>query len=159
MNKKLFHNVTQAEMERVLLPLGFELVTIPGTRELVYAKRVDQDDLILSLRVYTGIEPDGDSRECGKDAIRVALFWRDLSRPDPRDTSRPLAVKVSDEKRVNRIQTWEKNLRDRLAKWEDYPKTKCPKCSKPMVARSGKFGHFLGCAGYPQCNHKEKVKA
>lgn len=27
----------------------------------------------------------------------------------------------------------------------------CPKCSKPMILRSGKFGPFLGCSDYPTC--------
>ncbi len=27
----------------------------------------------------------------------------------------------------------------------------CPKCGKPMVLRSGKFGPFLGCTDYPNC--------
>lgn len=28
---------------------------------------------------------------------------------------------------------------------------KCPKCSKEMKLRHGKFGPFLGCTGYPDC--------
>lgn len=156
MNLKAYHNVTRQEIEAVLFPLGFVEVEVPGTVELVYAKRVDQGDLALSLRVYSGIDPSGDSRGCGEDAIRVTLFWRDCTRSDPRDPNRPLAVKVSGDKRVNRIQTWEKNLRSRLEKWDDFPKSKCPKCGRPMVVRSGKYGDFLGCAGYPQCDHKEK---
>jgi DNA topoisomerase-1 len=27
----------------------------------------------------------------------------------------------------------------------------CPKCGKPLVRRSGKFGDFFGCSGYPKC--------
>src|SRR6266508_3989476 len=27
----------------------------------------------------------------------------------------------------------------------------CPKCGKPMVRRSGRFGPFLGCSDYPKC--------
>jgi len=27
----------------------------------------------------------------------------------------------------------------------------CPKCGKPMVKRSGRFGPFLGCSDYPKC--------
>lgn len=29
---------------------------------------------------------------------------------------------------------------------------KCPKCSKPLVIKRGKFGRFLACSGYPECN-------
>lgn len=28
---------------------------------------------------------------------------------------------------------------------------KCPKCSKPMKVRHGRYGAFLGCTGYPDC--------
>jgi DNA topoisomerase-1 len=29
----------------------------------------------------------------------------------------------------------------------------CPLCTKPMLARQGRFGKFLGCSGYPECKH------
>ncbi len=34
----------------------------------------------------------------------------------------------------------------------------CPKCGSRMVPRSGKFGRFYGCTGYPVCRHTEKLK-
>ncbi len=27
----------------------------------------------------------------------------------------------------------------------------CPKCGKPMVVKTGRFGKFLACSGYPEC--------
>jgi DNA topoisomerase-1 len=33
----------------------------------------------------------------------------------------------------------------------------CPKCQKPMVAKRGKYGEFLACSGYPDCNHTESI--
>ncbi len=30
---------------------------------------------------------------------------------------------------------------------------KCPKCGKPLLAREGKRGRFLGCSGYPKCRY------
>ena len=27
----------------------------------------------------------------------------------------------------------------------------CPNCSKPMVIKTGRFGKFLACSGYPEC--------
>lgn len=33
----------------------------------------------------------------------------------------------------------------------------CPKCGYKMVLRSGKFGRFYGCTGYPVCRHTEKL--
>jgi DNA topoisomerase-1 len=32
----------------------------------------------------------------------------------------------------------------------------CVKCSKPMLLRTGKFGQFYACSGYPKCKHTEK---
>ncbi len=29
----------------------------------------------------------------------------------------------------------------------------CPKCGKPLVKRTGRYGEFLGCSGYPKCKH------
>lgn len=33
----------------------------------------------------------------------------------------------------------------------------CPKCGKPMVLKRGKYGEFIACTGFPQCNHTESV--
>ena len=27
----------------------------------------------------------------------------------------------------------------------------CPKCGKPLLKRSGRFGEFIGCSGFPKC--------
>jgi DNA topoisomerase-1 len=37
---------------------------------------------------------------------------------------------------------------------------KCESCQKPMVKKIGKFGEFIACSGYPQCNYvlQEKTK-
>ncbi|PCJ16034.1 MAG: DNA topoisomerase I [Candidatus Cloacimonadota bacterium] len=34
----------------------------------------------------------------------------------------------------------------------------CPECNSPMNIRSGKFGQFLGCSNYPDCNYIKKKK-
>ncbi|HXN31684.1 MAG TPA: type I DNA topoisomerase, partial [Polyangiaceae bacterium] len=31
------------------------------------------------------------------------------------------------------------------------------KCGKPMVIRSGRFGEFLSCTGYPECKNAKPV--
>lgn len=33
----------------------------------------------------------------------------------------------------------------------------CPKCSRPMVIKRGKYGEFLACSGFPECNHTESI--
>jgi DNA topoisomerase-1 len=39
------------------------------------------------------------------------------------------------------------------------PEKPCPDCGKPLVARRGKRGVFLGCSGYPKCRHTESLPA
>ena len=34
----------------------------------------------------------------------------------------------------------------------------CPKCGQYLVKRSGKYGAFLGCSGYPDCKYTENLK-
>ncbi|MDR5170246.1 type I DNA topoisomerase [Methylobacillus flagellatus] len=29
----------------------------------------------------------------------------------------------------------------------------CPKCGKPLQSRLGRFGKFIGCSGYPECDY------
>lgn len=32
----------------------------------------------------------------------------------------------------------------------------CPTCGNPLVIRKGKYGNFVGCSSYPQCNFMKK---
>jgi len=34
----------------------------------------------------------------------------------------------------------------------------CPKCGKQLTVRSGKYGSFIGCTGYPKCNFTYNIK-
>lgn len=38
------------------------------------------------------------------------------------------------------------------------PDVVCPNCGKAMIIRSGRFGKFLGCSGYPECKTIVKMK-
>lgn len=136
----IFYNISEAEMREFLEAQGFSQIRLSRTRELVFAKRVDQDNIPMSLRVYTGINPNGVSREVGKDAIRVVLFMR------TRDGS---IFKLGGSKRVHRVLFWKKNLQKRLDSWLDsMPKHKCSQCGSPMLPRNGKYGKFLGCSNW-----------
>ncbi len=33
----------------------------------------------------------------------------------------------------------------------------CPKCGNELVKRSGKYGPFMGCSTYPECDYTEKL--
>jgi len=36
---------------------------------------------------------------------------------------------------------------------------KCPRCGNLLVRRSGKYGSFLGCTGYPECRYTANIKS
>ncbi len=33
----------------------------------------------------------------------------------------------------------------------------CPKCSSPLIERSGRHGKFLGCSAYPECEYTKSL--
>jgi DNA topoisomerase-1 len=41
---------------------------------------------------------------------------------------------------------------------EDISDVTCEKCGRPMTVKRGKFGPFLGCSGYPECQNIVKMK-
>ena len=71
-----YYPVTKDEIDQFLTGLGFVPLKLKGVVELVYAKIVEVGGHRLSLRCYTAVNPDGESREKGTDAIRLQLFMR-----------------------------------------------------------------------------------
>jgi DNA topoisomerase-1 len=51
------------------------------------------------------------------------------------------------------------SMQDKLSSYLFHGKDqRCPKCNVGnMQLKNGKFGPFLGCSNYPQCNHIEKI--
>lgn len=35
---------------------------------------------------------------------------------------------------------------------------KCPECGKDLVKRSGKYGEFIACSGYPKCKYSRNIQ-
>lgn len=129
-----FYNILQEEMEEFLFSQEFQKLTIPGTVELVYGKALKLFGYNLSLRVYTGINPSGESRQKGEDAIRVKLFVKYKSEP----------TMVGQSRRCNRVAGWEKNLQNAInAVAKSFHL--CPNCKNPMVERDGRNGKFDAC--------------
>ena len=42
--------------------------------------------------------------------------------------------------------------------YEPDPPVTCDKCGKPMVIKAGKFGLFLACSGYPECENTRELE-
>ena len=40
---------------------------------------------------------------------------------------------------------------ERIKLADEITEEKCPKCGRPMAIKSGRFGKFLACTGYPEC--------
>ena len=135
-----FQNITATEMHNFLTPLGFKPMKLPKTTELVYGKVImTRTGLKLSLRVYTAINPTGESREKGSDAIRLQLYW--MYQDEARMIGRP--------QKCLRVPTWRENMTAALDRQgdEDHYRV-CPRCGSPMVTREYKGEEFWGCATY-----------
>lgn len=146
-----YYNISVEEINAFLLPQGFQAMSLPNTHELVYGKRINQNGMQMTMRVYTGINPSGESRGVGDDAMHVNLFIR-LPNGEIK--------KLFGSKRVHRVKGWKKNLQDRINEVsQNIPKKMCNRCGLPMVLREGKNKStgkeykFYGCVGYPQCSN------
>lgn len=146
-----FYNISRNEMDEFLTSQGFQLMNIPGTVELVYGKIVKHEGHKLSLRVYTAINPTGESRKKGSDAIRVQLYWMLDGKPVP----------VGKAQKCLRVLTWKKNLSAAIESHASPENFKtCPSCGSPLVQReNGQTGEeFWGCSTWikTKCNGKLK---
>jgi DNA topoisomerase-1 len=52
----------------------------------------------------------------------------------------------------------EKDMLDLKKGYEPDPAVACDKCGKPMVIKAGKFGLFLACSGYPECENTRELE-
>lgn len=53
----------------------------------------------------------------------------------------------------------EQALADRTKKYKPEAREldeKCPECGKPLVERSGRYGKFIACSGYPECRYVKR---
>jgi DNA topoisomerase-1 len=53
----------------------------------------------------------------------------------------------------------EKDMPNMKEGYEPDPPVACDKCGKPMVIKAGKFGLFLACSGYPECENTRELDA
>lgn len=141
-----FQNISFQEMKEFLEPQGFKLMDLKdGTVELVWGKIVKKDGVPYSLRVYTTINPDGMSRDKGKDAIRFMLFVR--YNGDVR--------KVGETRKCLRVKNWRQNLQTAIDQWQD-SMPMCSACGAPQVQRTRRKDNvkFWACLTFFQtgCN-------
>ncbi len=52
----------------------------------------------------------------------------------------------------------EENMKDQRVKVADIPTDEiCPQCGKPMVIKSGRYGKFVACSGFPACRNSHPL--
>ena len=151
MNKLSYEVISLQEMDNFLRQRRFYPVDLYFRRrpvkEWVYERRLPQNANHF-VRVYTTIQRYGgktdQSRDVGKDAIRVQVIYRD-------DKGETL---VSMPKRVNRVGTWKDNLDDRMTEIaQTLPTVTMDSRGEPMTLRKKKGSLFWGSRDYP--NYKE----
>lgn len=149
-----FYPITKEEMDTFLTEKGYRRINLFGTVELVYGKLFKFENVKFSnplditkctLRIFTGINPSGESREIGKDAIRVQMFWR-----NPNGIIFPVGVY----QRCLRVKNWQKNLTKAIEYVATQPIEICPKCKAPMTLRKSGGKMFWGCCTWKdtKCN-------
>ncbi|WP_276917722.1 NERD domain-containing protein [Aneurinibacillus aneurinilyticus] len=52
----------------------------------------------------------------------------------------------------------EQHVKDIQKRGEQVEKGICPSCGEALVERTGQYGVFLGCSGYPRCRFKTNLK-
>ncbi len=59
---------------------------------------------------------------------------------------------------VKDLKRAEKEMLDLKKGYEPDPAVACDKCGKPMVIKAGRFGLFLACSGYPECENTRELE-
>ena len=56
------------------------------------------------------------------------------------------------------LEAAEKNMEGKKIKVEDIPTDEiCEKCGRPMVIKSGRYGKFVACSGFPECRNAHTI--
>lgn len=153
-----YKRISRIEFENVVAQFGqFERITVPGSKEIVYHLKTDDEN--IDLRIYSSLTHDGQARGAGGDSIKIVPWDSYHDRP------------LGKTKRTHRIETWAKNfgakVEDLMARIEDgeweierssEESPECPDCGRDMVKREGKYGEFFGCPAFPRCRGTVSLK-
>lgn len=143
--------ITRDEFEEFLDSTDLEWKAVDSLgKEIVYETEDAAPDYdVVTMRIFSSIDQrTGVVRDKGADAIRLVL-WNNL-----------VGAPVSGMKKTLRIETWKKNLREKVVDLYDKSSKmvkECPECGSILVRREGKYGDFLGCSNYPECDYTENV--
>lgn len=149
--------ITLEEFEQFLADTPYEWSTIDNTEfgrwGGEYTYRASLNSFLapdnLEVRVYSTIDKsDKRSRSKGSDAIRTVIFDRDTSQV------------IAGREHTKRTEGWQRRLREKIDHLFDqwmHVVHICDECNSYMVKRDGKYGEFLGCTGYPECDNTRQL--
>lgn len=128
---------------REATPDCFEEFPNPGG-ELVFFYPVGS----FLIKIYSSIIR-GESREVGKDAIRVVLYSNQTGNG-------------ALSRRIYRVPGWGERMikvaREFYRLAEKADEVSCRICGAATIPRKSKFGYFLGCSKYPKCRGTISLK-
>lgn len=132
---------------------AFELFR-PEGQEAYYECKLSTSDVgSLLIKVYTSIRSDRrKARNVGEDAIRIILGWEDddgwfrCINKGKRVYRSGGAGSTADDVIKRALDRAREMVRDVMGPNSEI--RKCPRCSRPMTLKEGKFGNFYGCIGY-----------
>ena len=139
-----FHNITKEEMDQLVIEQWkFEREQGGKAIQIVYRKSAMVNGKAIVCRIYSGINPDGNSRAIGEDAINIQFYYEYDGK----------LVKVGKPRKCLRVKNWANNIEKALREMKS-SLTFCPKCGHPQVWRDK--GEFFGCSTYhkTKCNGK-----
>ncbi len=68
-------------------------------------------------------------------------------------------IKSLDKNKDGKIDEKDKKIEQQVEKLQEkYSGQKCEKCGSDMVIRTGRFGPFLACSGYPKCRNIKSIE-
>lgn len=133
------------------LDINWSIASDANSNEIVYeTPDVLPEHTGRVLRIFSTIEErTGKARSKGSDAIRTVIWDRNMNVP------------IGGRTKTLRIKTWRKNLRGKIVsliqETSEYV-TICDECGEFMVVREGKYGKFLGCSAYPDCDNTKQIE-
>jgi len=93
---------------------------------------------IINIKFTAGMENELD--DIANNERRWSSVIQDFYTPFDKDLQK--AVKLAEKVKLADEQTGES----------------CPQCGKPLLVKTGRFGKFIACSGYPDCKHTKSFQ-
>ena len=121
-----------------------------------FAKDLETAKETIKAKKQTSIPTDEICDKCGSMMVikfgRFGQFLACVNYPECK-TTREIVKKTSTAAAGS--QQSEENQGANVQQADETPE--CEQCGKPMVLKSGRFGKFYGCTGYPECRNIRKI--